>query len=165
MVSLLIIWSIAALCMALVWMKPAGARQQAVNNVRQNAMLIAFRMPFAILTAGFAGTLLPQDLVSDWIGEGSGAGGIVIASFLGLFVPGGPIISFPIALALAKAGAGLPQLIAFLTSWSVFEPQRMIIWEWPLLGAGFLKLRLAVSCLLPLAAGFTAAALVQLWPA
>jgi uncharacterized membrane protein YraQ (UPF0718 family) len=161
--SSIIIWSAAAICFIAILLRPAGEMQLAMQHAKQNLVSVAPRLPFVILTAGFAGALLPQEFVSDWIGADSGWTGIAIASFMGVFVPGSPLISFPIALALSRAGAGVPQLVAFLTSWGVFEPQRLIIWEWPMLGFEFVRLRLSVSVLLPLIAGVTAAFLTQLW--
>src|SRR5262245_21063293 len=147
LISAIIIWTLAVACFVAVLQQPAGQMQAAIRHVRQNVTIIALRMPFAILTAGFAGTLLPQEIVSGWIGSGSGWTGIAIASFMGILCPGAPLISFPVALALSRAGAGVPQLVAFLTSWGLFEPQRMIIWEWPMLGFDFIRLRLQVSAL------------------
>ena len=48
-----------------------------------------------------------------------------------------------------QLGAGTPQLVAFLTAWSVFAMHRHLMWEIPLLGAGFAAKRLTASLVLP----------------
>jgi hypothetical protein len=74
-------------------------------------------------------------------------------------VPGGPILSFPIVVVLYKAGAGVPQLIAFLTAWSVFAFHRIMIYEVNLMGWRFTAVRLVSSLVLPPLAGLGAMAL------
>jgi hypothetical protein len=81
---------------------------------------------------------------------------------VGAFVPSGPIISFPLTLALAKAGVGVPQLVAFLAAWSVLSVHRLITWELPLLDARFNLVRFTASLALPPLSGLIATLLVGL---
>jgi len=118
------------------------------------------RLVLAMVVAGFLGTLVPSELIGSLIGPESGAKGILIASLAGGFTPGGPIISFPIVVVLREAGAGLPQLIAFLTAWSVFAIHRVLIYELTLMGWRFSGTRLIASLALPPIAGFSAEAIV-----
>jgi uncharacterized membrane protein YraQ (UPF0718 family) len=152
-----IIWPIVVICSIALWNGPRSRRRQALTLAQGNAVFMALRMPFAMLGAGFAGTLLPADLVAEWLGGASGWKGILIASAVGGFVPSGPIVSFPFALALAKAGVGVPQLVAFLTSWSLLSVHTFLAWEIPVLGVRFPAVRYACSLVLPPIAGFLAA--------
>jgi uncharacterized membrane protein YraQ (UPF0718 family) len=77
-------------------------------------------------------------------------------------VPSGPIVSFPLVVVLWKAGAGLPQLVAFLTAWSVFAFHRVLIYESTLMGWRFVALRLVASLVLPVLAGVLALGLERL---
>ncbi len=129
----------------------------AINQI----LRILPRITLAILTAGFLGKLLPGELIGSLIGAESGAKGILIASLAGGFTPGGPIISFPIVVVLRESGAGLPQLIAFLTAWSVFAIHRVLIYESTLMGWRFSAVRLFASLTLPPLAGFSADLLVR----
>ena len=157
-----IIWPIVILCAMALWTGPRSRRRQALVLARSNGVFMALRMPFAILGAGFAGALLPADLVSAWLGGASGWKGILIASAVGCFVPSGPIVSFPFALALFNSGVGVPQLVAFLTAWSLLSVHTFMAWEIPVLGVRFPAVRYACSLILPPIAGVLAALLAEI---
>lgn len=135
----------------------ASSRKAAVRFVA-----ILPRMIAAILTAGFVGELIPSGLVAEQIGPGSGIAGVLIATVTGGFIPGGPIISFPLVVVLYDSGAGLTQLVALLTAWSVFAFHRIAIYEAPLMGWRFTALRLVSSLPLPFVAAAIAAAILSL---
>ena len=156
-----------------LWLMVAGlvavAYRQGENKhrlgLRVGVNIIAANTPrviMALLIAGFASQILPKELVAEWIGGDSGIRGILIASLLGGFIPGGGIISFPVAVVLYKAGADIPHLVAFLTSWSVLAMHRVFLFEVPMLGARFAVVRLSASFLLPPLSGVIAAVLVAL---
>lgn len=109
----------------------------------------------AFFLAGFAQVLVPKDLINKWIGVKSGFKGIMIATLAGVFMPGGPLISFPLIAALYKMGADYGPLVAYLTSWEILGIQRIFIWEIPFMGMKFALLRFAVSLVLPILAGIT----------
>lgn len=157
--SLIFIWLLALAAGIALALRPAGGLRAALRVAKGNALLMAPRMPLALIGAGFLSTLLPQESIAPWIGEDSGWRGVLLASAVGGLVPSGPIVSFPLAIALVKAGAGTAQTVAFLTAWSVVALHRLVVWEIPLLGPGFAALRLSSSWFLPPLAG----ALAGLW--
>ncbi len=118
--------------------------------------------PLAILAAGFIAELIPPDIAASWLGAEAGFKGILAASVVGGFIPGGPFISFPIALAFFKAGAGVPQAVALLTGWSVIAVHRVFVWEIPVTGVAFAVVRFTSSLILPPIAGVLAALIVAL---
>jgi uncharacterized membrane protein YraQ (UPF0718 family) len=120
------------------------------------------RMLCALLAAGFVAQLIPSALIAAHLGAAAGPRAILIAAAAGLIVPAGPAIAFSIAVVFARSGASVPALVAFLTSWSVFAAHRMFIYEIPLLGPSFLRLRLLSAAALPLLAGVLAMAAVWL---
>lgn len=131
----------------------AEARATALGNLRS----IAPRLPFALVAAECLGRLLPPEIVSDWIGAGSGLPGVLIASVVGGLLPGGPMLAFPLAIALMRAGAGPEALIALITAWSLLAIHRSLMFEIPLLGGRFTAWRLALCVPLPIIAGTLAA--------
>lgn len=79
-------------------------------------------------------------------------------------MPGGPFVTFPLVLAFAKAGAGVPQMAALITGWSIFAMHRVISWEYPLLGWRFVVMRMASALPLPIVAGLLAELVVEVFP-
>ena len=116
------------------------------------------RLPIALIAASFIGELIPQALFGRWLGDASGVPGILMSSLLGGIMPGGPIVTFPLILVLERAGVGVPQLIALLTSWSCFALHRVLSYELPTLGWPFVWRRWAVTLILAPLAG-----LLTLW--
>lgn len=150
---LAVLGAIAALLILFARRTGEGAVARAFRFAGTQGMRLAVTLPLAAATAGFVGILVPQHLIGEWIGAGSGWTGILIASLLGGLVPGGPVVSFPMAIAVSKAGAGVPQMIAFLTAWSVFAFHRVLTFEIPLMGGTFTAVRFLASLALPPLAG------------
>ncbi|WP_367196339.1 hypothetical protein [Amorphus sp. 3PC139-8] len=136
---------------------------EALRSAGRMGRLLVFRIPLAILAASLLGRLIPTDYVSALIGHDSGFLGILLATVVGAVVPGGPMLSFPLALIVWQLGAGQPQMVAFLTSWSVFALHRILSYELPLLGPRFVLVRMVSSLVLPTLAGLIAAGLILLW--
>lgn len=125
--------------------------------IEQGAHLVP-RMVCALIAAGFIGKLMPSDLIAKYLGSEAGISAILIATAAGLILPAGPVIAFSIAAVFARADASVPALIAFITSWSLFAAHRMFMFEIPLLGFSFLRLRVASVAVVPILAGLIALA-------
>ena len=131
--------------------KPPTGETLAMDRIKE----IHSRLPNTHLVM-HGSSSVPQELISEWIGSESGIIGIFIATFFGVLIPSGPIVAFPIAIALFNSGAGVTQLVAFLTGWSIFQFSRLLIWEVPFLGWQFASRRLLLSISLPfIAAGIS----------
>lgn len=163
--SNIIIWTLALALVAGALRRPGNPVKAASFKAAQSFFAVLPRFALAVLTAGFVGQLLPGDVIAAQIGEDSGVRGILLASILGGFVPGGPIISFPIVVVLSEAGAGLPQLIAFLTAWSALAFHRVLLYESTLMGWRFSATRIASSLVLAPLAGLASALLLDVLPA
>ena len=111
------------------------------------------RVGGALVMAAFLQILVPREVVAKVIGEHAGFRGVLIATLAGALTPGGPLTSFPIMVALHAAGASKGALVAYLTSWAMLGMQRVLVWEFPLMGGEFTLLRLAASAILPVIAG------------
>jgi uncharacterized membrane protein YraQ (UPF0718 family) len=161
--STVVLWLIAIGLGIALWRKKGGISDD-VKRSFESFLAIMPRIAVALLLAGFVAKLVPSDTVAGLIGPNSGWQGILIGSVTGGFVPAGPIIAFPLVVVLYKAGAGVPQLIAFLTAWSVFAFHRVMIYESTLMGWRFSAVRLASSLILPPLAGVLAALLALAIP-
>lgn len=131
--------------------------QRALDGLSSGGRLLMATLPkmiFAFAAAGLIQVILPTDLVSQWIGEGSGVRGLMIGTLAGTFTPGGPMMHFPIVASLMTSGAGAGPIIAYLTAWSLLGLHRLIIWEIPILGLEISVVRFAASLALPPLVGF-----------
>ncbi len=119
----------------------------------QQVAIILPRMIFALIAASFIVKLIPTELIVAYLGVDAGIKGILIGTLTSLIVPSGPPVAFAIAATFELEGASAPALVSFLTGWSVFAAHRVIIFELPLLGASFVRLRMISVMPLPLIAG------------
>jgi uncharacterized membrane protein YraQ (UPF0718 family) len=154
--SNIVIACVAVLLFVIAWRQGGGGH---IKGLRLGFEHIVVNMPrifFALLAAGFIGELLPKDIIASWLGHESGLKGIMVATVVGLFMPGGPIIAFPVVVALAKSGAGFPSLVTFLTSWSLLGLQRVFAYELSMMGPRFVINRMAAALVLTPLSGLAA---------
>lgn len=160
--STFILWGLALALGLMALRRGRGTVRRGLEVSLERFVAIIPRIAVALVTAGFVARLVPGEPIAALIGPESGWRGILIASLTGGFVPAGPIISFPLVVVLYKAGAGIPQLVAFLTAWSVFAFHRVLIYESTLMGWRFSAVRLTSSLVLPPLSGFLAAGLMNI---
>jgi len=110
---------------------------------------------FAFIVAGMIQILVPQELLSRWIGRESGLRGILIGTVAGGLAPGGPYVSLPVAAGLLRAGASVGTMVAFLTGWSLWAVARLPI-EVGVMGWKFTLIRIASTFFFPPIAGLIA---------
>jgi uncharacterized membrane protein YraQ (UPF0718 family) len=146
---------LAIVLLAIGYSKGEGQHLQGLNTGLKMIVEIIPLLLFAFIVAGMAQVLLPQELLSRWIGEESGLKGILIGTLAGGLTPGGPYVSLPVVAGLLKAGAGVGTLVAFLTAWSLWAVARLPM-EIGILGWKFTFVRLACTFFFPPIAGFIA---------
>ncbi len=151
--SNILVWGLVLILGSIALRRPRGTISKAFQFSAGQGRAMLLRMPMAILLGAFLVEIVPKELMQSAMGHDSGVGGILLASIAGALLPGGPFISFPIAVAFYKAGAGAPQLTALLTGWSIWAFHRTLNYELPMMGPRFLALRLASSFLFPPLAG------------
>lgn len=135
-----------------------------LRKARSQLVVFGLRLPLALLSAAFFSMLVPPDAVTPYVGPDSGLFGVLAAVAFGAIIPGGPILTFPLALVVWRSGAGQAQMIALLASWSVFAAHRIISYELPMMGPRFVALRLASSGWLPILPGLIALGVFSFWP-
>lgn len=105
--------------------------------------------------------LIPREVLTRWLGDNSGARGLIVASVAGALVPGGPMMIFPLAVGFRAAGAKLPVLITFVTAWSLYGINRTVIWEMSFLHIDFVLLRVLLCLPMPFLVGWVAARVLR----
>lgn len=159
--SAVILWGIAGVLGVLVARRD---RRQFVEALRSALLTLASILPrlcVAMILAGFIARLMPSEAIGHLIGYDSGWRGVALATLFGGSMPSGPMVAFPIVVVLRNADAGLPQIVAFLTAWSVFAWHRVLTYEIAILGWPFVVVRLMSSIVLPLIASVIAMALCE----
>src|SRR5436853_7894176 len=115
------------------------------------------RIALGVIGSGYIAAVIPQEVITGWLGPDSGWLGVLAAVVAGAATPGGPVVGFSIGAVALKVGGGPPQVIAYVVAWALFAFQRLILWEIPFMPARFVWFRAAVSLPFP----FLAAALAM----
>ncbi|HEY2920672.1 MAG TPA: permease [Candidatus Binatia bacterium] len=144
----------ALIALAVIYLKSPEAANKGLSATGSLMLEITPRMIAAFTLAGLFQAIVPEEVILRWMGHGSGFKGILIGMSLGGITPGGPMTHFPVIASLFKMGVGIGPLVAYLSAWSLFGLQRVIMWEIPFLGAKVVAIRIAVSLLFPLVAGW-----------
>jgi len=160
--SAVLLWIAAVVLGVIVWRRSFSAFRGALEAAGTQLLIVIPRVFLALLAAGFIGKLLPAETIGHMIGFESGWSGILIASAFGALMPSGPMVAFPIIVVLRLAGAGVPQVTAFLTAWAVFAWHRVLIYEVAMMGYRFAAIRMISSLVLPIVSGAIAIVLCLL---
>jgi uncharacterized membrane protein YraQ (UPF0718 family) len=151
------LWIIALALLGYAWTRQDGSVQKggqlAWKTTRRNALLLGL----AFLIVGFVKVLNPTEIVRTWIGPDSGWTGLLLATGVGMLLPGGPYVVFPLIAVLHQNGAGMGAVITLITSWST-QAFLTVTFELPFMGWRFTVIRWGLGLSLPLIAG----AIVQL---
>jgi uncharacterized membrane protein YraQ (UPF0718 family) len=73
-----------------------------------------------------------------------------------VLLPGGPMMLFPLALALRVAGADIGTATAFISAWGLLNLNRTLVWELSFFDHDFVFLRYGLSLALPVLLGIAA---------
>ncbi|MBO4223349.1 hypothetical protein [Bradyrhizobium neotropicale] len=162
--------SAALLIDILLWGSVAGVgfiawrrgRTVLVSSLREGSLEFANIMPriaIGVVGSGYIAAVIPQEIITGWLGPDSGWLGVATAVIAGAATPGGPVVGFSIGAVALKAGGGPPQVIAYVVAWALFAFQRVILWEIPFMPARFVWFRAAVSVPFPFLAAAIAMAI------
>lgn len=152
--STIVMMIAAGIALAVVYLRFPEAASKGLNATGSLMLEITPRMIAAFTLAGLFQAIVPQELIVRWMGHGSGFRGLLIGMSLGGITPGGPMTHFPVIASLFKMGVGVGPLVAYLSAWSLFGLQRVIMWEIPFLGPKVVAIRIAVSLFFPFIAGW-----------
>jgi uncharacterized membrane protein YraQ (UPF0718 family) len=148
----------AVLALVLLYIGYQKGEGQHITGLKSAFDMVIQILPllvFAFIVAGMIRVLLPQELLSKWVGQGSGLRGILIGTVAGGFAPGGPYVSLPVAAGLLRAGASIGTMVAFLTGWSLWAVSRLPM-EVGMMGWKFTVVRFACTFFFPPIAGLIA---------
>ena len=141
----------AMVIMAMLIALWSGGLQLIFMGLKQTANTFKtmwLRVLLGIALGGFIQVLVPGHLIVEWIGPTSGLKGILIASYVGIIVSGGPYVILPVIASIYEAGAGVGPVIALLTG-GMLGLQGLIAYQIPFLGIKLALSRYAVCLFVP----------------
>lgn len=160
--TLLILIVLVLIALAIAFWQ--GGVQQIISGLTQTGRLINsvwLRLILGFALAGLVQVLVPRQLIAKWLGHASGLRGILIGSYIGIIMPGGPYVMLPIVASIYRAGAGVGPIIALLTGRAMLGIQMLIVWQIPFLGVEIALSRYLACLLLPPLAGLAGAAITK----
>jgi uncharacterized membrane protein YraQ (UPF0718 family) len=152
----IVLWGLVAMLMLMAAVRSKTLCREGAWEGSRDFVVLLPRVAIGVVGSGFIAAIMPQDLISAWIGPNSGVLGITIAALAGAATPGGAVVGFSIGAAALKGGAGAPQVIAYSTAWSLYALQRLLNWEMFMMPARVVWLRAFASIPLPFLAGLGA---------
>lgn len=123
--------------------KGAQARHVAWEYFKEMAVIL----PAVFIIMGLVSVWVEREFIVRFLGEGSGAKGVVLSFILGS-IPMGPLyVAFPLASMLLKKGAKVANIIIFLSAWACIKLPAELM-EFQFLGWKFTLVRYLATLLL-----------------
>lgn len=141
---------------AVVWIAGVARALGIVAETLGFLALLSPKIAAGIFIAATLPMLLPRDRVGRLIGRESGLRGLVVAAACGAAIPGGPMMTFPLAAGLTLAGADFGAMVAFVSGWSLLGLNRTLIWEFSFLPAELVWTRYLLCLPVPVLLGLVA---------
>lgn len=155
----IILWGSVAVLGFIAWQRGRLVLVTAVREGSMDFINIVPRIALGVIGAGYIAAVIPSEVITGWLGPDSGWLGVLMAAVAGAATPGGPVIGFSLGAVALKAGAGPPQVVAYVIAWALFAFQRLLLWEIPFMPARFVWFRAAVSLPFPFVAAAIAMAI------
>lgn len=152
----IVLWGLVAVLALTAAVRSKTLCREGLWEGSRDFVVLIPRVLIGVVGSGYVAAVMPQELISHWIGPNSGVVGILVATMAGAVTPGGAVVGFSVGAAALKSGAGAPQVIAYSTDWSLYTIQRLINWEIHMMPPRVVWLRAAISIPLPILAGIGA---------
>jgi uncharacterized membrane protein YraQ (UPF0718 family) len=154
----LILWGSVAAVGFIAYRNGPKVLKASLREGSMDFVNIVPRIALGVIGSGYIAGVMPQEIITGWLGPNSGWFGVLAAAIAGAATPGGPVVGFSIGAVALKAGGGPPQVLAYVIAWALFAFQRLLLWEIPFMPARFVWFR-AVSLPFPFLAAAIAMAI------
>jgi uncharacterized membrane protein YraQ (UPF0718 family) len=134
------------------WRRGDGSHRRGVVQGWQTLRRTGLLLLLAFLIVGYVNVLNPERIVQAWIGPESGWTGLLLAEIIGMILPGGPYVVFPLIAVLYDAGAGIGPAVTMISSWAALG-LLTVAFELPFMGWRFTAVRWGLGLVVPLLAG------------
>ena len=122
---------------------------EALKNSARLLRSVWLELLLGFVFAGLADVLIPRPMLLRWLGSERPVHAILVGWAVGLLLPGGPYMVFPILAGLFEKGAAPGPLITLITAKTLVSPVRMLTYEAPLMGWPLTLARFLPGVLLP----------------
>jgi uncharacterized membrane protein YraQ (UPF0718 family) len=159
-------WILLALTVGALVYAYARRPSLAADGLLSGGRLLQGVAPELILgfaLAGLVDVLVPSATMVRWLGEESTGRGILIGWGVGLLIPGGPYVFFPVVAALFRQGVAPAPLLTLIAAKTLVSPIRMLTYEAPVLGWPLTLARLIPGLLVPPLIGLLGGLLYKLF--
>jgi len=154
-IATIVLWIITVGLVLYAWRREDGSLKRGFSLGWQILKKNAAILILAFILVGYVDILSPTRLIEESIGPQSGFTGLILAEFIGMLLPGGPYVVFPLIAVLYSAGAGLGPAVAIITSWST-QALLTISFELPFMGWRFTAIRWGLGLVIPFLTGAAA---------
>jgi len=117
---------------------------KALGNAGSQFVQMLLIIPPVFILLGLLDVWIPRETMIKYMGEGSGAKGVILAFAIGSAAAGPLYGAFPVAAVFMKKGVKFSNILIFIGAWSTTKIP-MLMFEFSALGAKFAVTRLLVD--------------------
>ncbi len=147
--TLYILLGLVVVALVVAFLRDAALPLRGLEASGRLVRSVWVELALGFVLAGLIEVLIPQAVLTRWLGGERLGQGILVGWAAGLVLPGGPYLFFPVVANLFRNGAEAGPLIALLTAKTLVSPIRMLTYEAPLLGWPLTLARFIPAVLLP----------------
>lgn len=161
-VSMWVLIGMLTTAMALAFWK--GGWRMILSGFKEGALTfksIWVRLVLGFSLGGLIQVVIPSPVIAEWLGPASGMKGILIGSYAGIIITGGPYVTLPVVASIFAAGAGVGPVIALLTSMNLISLPGLLTWAIPFMGVRLALSRYIVCLVIPPIVGLVGSAVYE----
>lgn len=132
--NLWILLGLTVAAFAYAWAQDSQLPAAGVASTARLLRGVWLELALGFLLAGLFDVLIPEESLVRWLGAEHGTRAIGIAWLVGLLIPGGPYVLFPVVASLYAKGVSAGALITLITAKTLLSPIRVLAYEAPLIG-------------------------------
>lgn len=144
-----ILLALTLVALGVAWARRPGLAGEGLLAGGRMLRGVAPELLLGFALAGLVDVLVPSATLVRWLGTGSSGRGILVGWIVGLAIPGGPYVFFPVAAALFRQGVAPAPLLTLIAAKTLVSPIRMLTYEAPVLGWPLTLARLVPGVLAP----------------
>lgn len=147
--SLWILIAATAVALVIAYRRDPGLPARGILATGRMLRGVWPELVLGFVLAGLVDVIVPAKVLATWLGDERSLRAIGVGWFVGLLLPGGPYLVFPIVAGLFQKGASAGAIIALVTAKTLVSPIRMLTYEAPLLGWPLTLARLIPGLFVP----------------